>query len=254
MTPNRLAGERACCKWICALLAAMGLAGCSEKPAAPPPGTSQPAKPNAERKDDQATKTPAVPAPVQPSPSNDIEDPPVIGTPQEAFNFVRRPLEMPKVLLTEGEAKNSLIKVDDQMPEISLPDVNGKPQQLSKLLGSKLTVVTFWNTSGPFAVEEIGDLGPLVAKRFGHHGVEIVGIVERSSAAAAKGKLKQVGAEFVNLMDTDGKALKQVATAELPRTYLLDTNGKVLWFDLEYSRSTRRDLVRAIQFALLNDK
>ena len=197
--------------------------------------------------------TPATPSPPL-VPANSIEDPPVIGTPQEAFNFPRQPIEMPKVLLTNGETKSSLVKVGDKMPEIALPDLAGKPQQLSKLMGEKLTVVAFWNTVNPYAVEEMGDLGPIVGKRFGSHGVQIVGIVERSSPTAAKAALSSAGAEFVNLVDANGKALEKVASAELPRTYLLDADGKVLWFDLEYSRSTRRDLVRAIQFALLNDK
>jgi hypothetical protein len=36
----------------------------------------------------------------------------------------------------------------------------------------------------------------------------------------------------------------------LPRTYLLDSSGKILWFDLEYSRSTRRELNQAIRYVL----
>jgi peroxiredoxin len=233
-------------------------AGCKEKSAP----YVKPIQAPSEKPDDQAQRQPR-PSPEKtseatqaepPVAANPIEDPPVIGTPQEAFNFPRPPLEMPKVLLTEGETKKSLVKVGDKMPEITLPDLSGKPQQLSQLLGEKLTVVAFWNTLSPYALEEVGDLGPIIGERFRPHGVEIVGIVERSSPTAAKVALKNVGADFVNLVDANGKAFEQVASAELPRTYLLDADGKILWFDLEYSRSTRRDLVRAIQFALLNDK
>jgi hypothetical protein len=32
--------------------------------------------------------------------------------------------------------------------------------------------------------------------------------------------------------------------------YLLDPAGKVLWFDIEYSTGSRRDLERAIRFVL----
>jgi hypothetical protein len=31
---------------------------------------------------------------------------------------------------------------------------------------------------------------------------------------------------------------------------LIDAAGKILWFDIEYSRTTRRDLVGAIQATL----
>ena len=49
------------------------------------------------------------------------------------------------------------------------------------------------------------------------------------------------------LLDSEGEALAKVATRRLPRTYLLDKKGKILWFDMEYSASTRRDLRDAIR-------
>jgi hypothetical protein len=41
-----------------------------------------------------------------------------------------------------------------------------------------------------------------------------------------------------------------VASEKLPRTYLLDASGKILWFDIEYSRTTRQQLLSAIRFSL----
>jgi len=243
------------------LMLAMAV-GCGEKPKEPakPAVPGESAKPQAEESAVKST-TPTnkeevaeSAAPVAPLAVSPIEDPPVIGIPQEAFNFPRPPLEMPPVLLTDAEKKSSKVNVGDTMPDLSLPDMQGKKQQLSQLFGDKLTVVAFWTPANPYAVEELGDLGPVVANRFGSHGVEVVGVVEQGTSKNADEALKRVGAEFVNLVDSDGAAFQQVAFESLPRTYLLNADGKVLWYDMEYSRSTRRDLVRAIQFALLNDK
>jgi peroxiredoxin len=159
---------------------------------------------------------------------------------------------MPKVLLTEAEQTSSLVNVGDAMPAIELPDLQGVKTPLSSLFGKKLTIVVFWNSRNPYAVEELGDLGPMIASRFGSFGVNIVGINERDPEAAARNAIATSGAKFPNLLDTDGKAFEKLATGELPRTYLLDAGGKILWFDLEYSRSTRRDLKHAIQYALLH--
>jgi hypothetical protein len=52
------------------------------------------------------------------------------------------------------------------------------------------------------------------------------------------------------LLDAEGKALDAVATEKLPRTYLLDASGQILWFDIEYSESTRRELKNAIVWHL----
>jgi hypothetical protein len=63
-------------------------------------------------------------------------------------------------------------------------------------------------------------------------------------------QIQKVDAKFDNLLDSNGALFAKVATENIPRTYLLDSQGKILWFDWEYSRSTRRDLERGIKFVL----
>jgi peroxiredoxin len=118
------------------------------------------------------------------------------------------------------------------------------------MLGSKLTVVVFWNGAKPTALEELRDLGPDVLSRYSGNGVGVVGINTGDNPQLARELVKQNAVRFPNLSDPDGAALKQVASGKLPRTYLVDRAGKVLWFDLEYSQGTRRELVQAIRYAL----
>ena len=61
---------------------------------------------------------------------------------------------------------------------------------------------------------------------------------------------EEIGAEFPLLLDADGAGLGRVATEKLPRIYLLDPSGSILWFDIEYSESTRRELKNAIHWHL----
>jgi len=51
-------------------------------------------------------------------------------------------------------------------------------------------------------------------------------------------------------LDPGGTYFAQVATEKPPRLYLLDGQGKILWFDLEYSETTRQQLGQAIQVVL----
>lgn len=242
------------------------LAGCTQGPASEQPAKGTQATEKAAASPKQPAqllaanevapaKKPAAPAkpdsPARPASPNPIEDPPVIGTPQEVFNFPRPPLQMPKVLLTEAERTASPLGVGDTLPPIELTDLQGAKKQLSSLFGKKLTVLVFWNSRNPYAVEELGDLGPAIVDRFGPFGVNVVGINEREPSDVAGRTLNAAKATFPNLLDTDGQAFAKLATGELPRTYLLDASGKILWFDLEYSRSTRRDLKHAIQYTLL---
>ncbi len=159
-------------------------------------------------------------------------------------------LEMPKVHLTQALSEKCRVQVGDSLPEVQLADLAGKEQSLSKLLGEKLTVVVFWNGQRASALEELADLGPLVLDRFGRDGVAVVAINSGDEPQLASELVAQAKAQCVNLTDRDGQALAQFTALKAPHTYLVDASGKVLWFDVEYSRTTRRDLGQAIRFCL----
>jgi hypothetical protein len=90
-------------------------------------------------------------------------------------------------------------------------------------------------------------MGPDVIEPFKESGVAVAGIGVSESAESVAAALEQAGAAFPNLLDADGKAFAMVGSERLPRTYLLDPQGKVLWFDIEYSLSTRRELHQALR-------
>jgi peroxiredoxin len=92
------------------------------------------------------------------------------------------------------------------------------------------------------AIEELADLGPDVIDPFGKEGVAVVGIVVEDQPASANEALNKAGAKFTNLLDADGKAFAQVGKEKLPRTFVLDSDGKIVWFDIAYTLATRREL------------
>ena len=159
-------------------------------------------------------------------------------------------LTMPRVSLTEGHAKICQVRVGDAFPDLTLADLSGQTHSLSKLLGPKLTVVMFWSGTKPTARQQLADLEPEVAARFSSEGVAVVGVNAGDEPQLAKELAEQAGAAFTILSDRDGATLKQVAPGRIPCTYLVDAAGKVLWFDIEYSRTTRRELVEAIRYTL----
>jgi peroxiredoxin len=157
---------------------------------------------------------------------------------------------MPVVALSTAHAGISQIKVGDQFPNLELADLSGAAQKLSSLRGQKLTVVVFWKSAHPTSVEELADLERDTLKRFGQNGVAVVAINSGDPATVAADLAKQAQVTYPVLLDADGAALQRVATQKLPRTYLLNVQGKVVWFDLEYSATTRRDLSQAIRYSL----
>ena len=156
--------------------------------------------------------------------------------------------KVPTVAFTKREEGLSKVKVGDKLPAISLPKVGGSGSaKLSDSLGKKATVVVLWKSDRRMSLEQLADLGPDVGEAFGKDGVALVGIAVNETAASAAETLKKTEANFPNLLDADGKAFAQIGTERLPRTYLLDPEGKIVWFDIEYSHATRRELHEALR-------
>jgi peroxiredoxin len=158
--------------------------------------------------------------------------------------------KMPEVKLPEQLLKTCLVKEGVSMPEAELADLEGKRIAIPSLLGKKLTVVLFWNSDNLYSTQALEYLQSDVAKPFGDQGLRVVGIDVKDPPESARKAVEVAGAKFVNLLDPDGAYFAKVATEKIPRVYLLDAAGKILWFDIEYSTSTGRDLERAIRFAL----
>ena len=200
----------------------------NEKPAASEKPASQPA-PKVERKTAAQKPKPAAPLP-----------PPAI----------------PKVALSDALRAACLVNVGDTMPEAELAGPAGKMQALNSLYDQKLTVVVFWTLgttprSRLVAESVLQDLMKDVAERFGAKGVRVVGINVGDPAAAVAQEIGQAGVTFPNLTDPKGEFFAKIAKdKQMPRIFLLDAAGKVLWFDVEYSRPSRRDLALCIRVVL----
>ncbi|MGD9635498.1 MAG: peroxiredoxin family protein [Pirellulales bacterium] len=156
------------------------------------------------------------------------------------------PATVPAVELSGEHADLVRVKVGDALPDVELPKTSGGNAKLSSLYGKAATVIVFWKGDRQMALDELADLGPDVVDKFGSRGVEVIGVAVDQQAAEAQSTAEKTAAKFPQLVDADGKAFKQVGSQMLPWTFVLDANGKVVWFDLEYSLSTRRELQQAL--------
>lgn len=163
------------------------------------------------------------------------------------------PHEYPPVLLSEQHAELCRVRVGDGMPAIELPVANGSRTQLSELVGERGTVLVFWSPDRWMARAALSDLAGLIAAKRLPAGVNVVGVAVGQPAAAVKQHVANAKAEFPQLLDEQGEALAKVGTVALPRIYVLDASGKIVWFDIEYSEATRRELRQSLA-VLTSDK
>ncbi len=160
------------------------------------------------------------------------------------------PPTIPKVILPESLAATCLVKAGDPMPQGQLLDLEGQGKPIQGFFGEKLTVVFFWSARSMYAPGALEHLSKEVAGPFGEKGVRVVTVNEGDTPQAVLQMIETLPTPLPSLMDPDGQYFAQVAKDRPLRPYLLDSQGKILWFDIEYSESTRRDLIQSIRVAL----
>lgn len=164
---------------------------------------------------------------------------------------------IPDVNLLEKDREKCEVFVGDPMPEGELPDPDGNLHPLGELYGKKVTVVCFW-TSGepPFgpasATMLLEDLNREYAQPYAEQGLKVISINRRDTQEVVSQRAQEAGATYSTLLDSDGAFFAKVASEKLPRIYVLDADGKIRWFDVEYSESTREQLSQAVR-ALLEE-
>jgi len=239
--------------WLVVLTAALavGCAGCQKKPeekqldrksisssvkheGVPPSAESSTSERTSERSPDSRTATVRHKKPETPP------EPPTI----------------PKVMLSDELRKTCLLNVGDTMPKVELADLDGKPRSLESLYGEKLTVVCFWKVGTTRRAQRVAaaalqDLTKHVADPFSGKGVQVVGVDVQDTTESVRQEVEQVGVRFPVLVDARGETFARVAKDErMPRVFLLDGAGRVLWFDVEYSQASRRELLTGIRVGL----
>jgi peroxiredoxin len=166
------------------------------------------------------------------------------------------PPTVAKVVLSDELRAGCLVKVGDAFPAGDFADTAGSLVVLNKLYGKKLTVVCFWTIgttrrSQLVAASLLGDLTKELVEPFGLRGVSVIAINVGDSPQAIREVVAKSDIAFPCLVDPKGEHFAKVAKDKrMPRTFLLDASGKILWFDVEYSRESRRDLIQSIQAIL----
>ncbi|MCG8449758.1 MAG: TlpA family protein disulfide reductase [Pirellulales bacterium] len=152
------------------------------------------------------------------------------------------PPTVPPVMLSTAHALLCHLKVGETFPAVNLPRLDGSPLKLEALRGKQATVVLFWQVDHWMAHMALNDIQRDIVEQQDAEQVGVVGIAVRQRSKAVQAALKKASASFPQLLDANGKVFAAVGSVALPRVYVLDAEGKIAWFDIEYSQSTRREL------------
>ncbi|QDS97715.1 TlpA family protein disulfide reductase [Adhaeretor mobilis] len=177
---------------------------------------------------------------------------PITPTPQRyevakpAIN--RYSAKIPPVLLSEEHRSRCLVDIGESFPSFELPNGDGTQLQLADTLGEQATVVLLWTPDRWMSRAAISDLQRDVADQ---EGVRVITIAVGDNFDTDSKVTKAIAGGH-QLLDRNGKTSDILGAGLLPRIYVLDAEGTIAWFDVEYSEATRRELQTALT-ALLSE-
>ena len=129
---------------------------------------------------------------------------------------------IPAVSLSEGHQAMTLVNVGEAFPEI---------QGVAEARGAKATVVAVPGGAPWMAAMLTGDLKNDFAPKYADRGVALMTLAGPEVA------------DNIHALNVDAVTLRQsLGKGRMPRVYVLDATGKIVWFDLEYTLSTHREL------------
>ncbi len=164
------------------------------------------------------------------------------------------PAAIVEVKLAERDAATCLIKQGEQFPAAALSNSSGEATELRATFGASASVVLFWSADESYSVKWLEDLlFETVGKQ---PGVNVTAINTSADTQAAEEllatKLNDASLAdpqgFAALHDADKALYSQVSTGPLPRLFLIDADGKVLWFCIDYSNASYDELQSALRF------
>ncbi|MDR2917043.1 MAG: TlpA family protein disulfide reductase [Tannerella sp.] len=137
----------------------------------------------------------------------------------------------------DSQAAASIIKVGDIAPGFMVEMLDGNSMKLSDMKG-KVVLLNFWATwCGP-CMNEFKEIPEKIIKRFGENPDFIFIPVSRGETREAVQKkmdqLKENGIDFPVGLDSDKTIYSLYAKSYIPRNYLIDRDGKVVYTSIGY--------------------
>lgn len=145
--------------------------------------------------------------------------------------------------------ESSIVKVGDAAPEFTVKMLDGQSVKLSDKKG-KIVLLNFWATwCGP-CMKEFEEIPDKIISRFGDRADFVFIPVSRGETEeVVRKKMKQLkknGIYFPVGLDPERKIYDLYAKTFIPRNYLIDKEGKIVYMSVGYSEKEFDEMVEKI--------
>lgn len=121
---------------------------------------------------------------------------------------------------------NRAVKVGDTAPDFSIQADNGATFTARKF-GGKLLILNFWASWCPPCVDEEPTLEALEQK-LGPKGLVVLGVSEDADPRQYQAFIDRFHVSYPTARQPDGSLKSRYGTIQIPESYLIDSNGKVI--------------------------
>ena len=132
-----------------------------------------------------------------------------------------------------------------QLPNINLKDVNGVTKNLSKYSNNgNPIIISFWATWCKPCKAELNTIAEEYDDWTEETGVKLiaVSIDDARSSTRVEPYINAQGWEYLVLLDPNGDLKRAMNVNNVPHTFLVDGNGKIVWDHNNYSPGDEEEL------------
>lgn len=134
----------------------------------------------------------------------------------------------------EIEATN-VIKLHDLAPDFTVQMLDGTRYTLSDLTAQgKVVMITFWATWCPPCRQELSHMQEAIFDRYRGTDLVVLPISRGEDPAKVRSLLEKMGITFNVGLDRSQDIYRLYATNYIPRTYIIDRDGRVAYFAVGY--------------------
>ncbi len=145
-------------------------------------------------------------------------------------------------------AKTTLINAGDVAPDFTVEMLDGSKVTLSALQG-KPTLLIFWATWCPPCRLELSKLQEHIIDRYGDK-INVLPISRGEERAKVEEYISKMGYTFAVGLDGDQSIYRKYATNYIPRCFVIDAKGKVLYSGVGYDEAIANEVEQNIEKAL----
>lgn len=145
-------------------------------------------------------------------------------------------------------AQTTLINAGDVAPDFTVEMLDGSNVTLSALQG-KPTLLIFWATWCPPCRLELSKLQEHIIDRYGDK-INVLPISRGEERAKVEEYISKMGYTFAVGLDGDQSIYRKYATNYIPRCFVIDAKGKVLYSGVGYDEAIAKEVEQNIEKAL----